>query len=60
MDMNKREIEERGGEILGKMNVLSELIEKKRQTKEDKIEMRKEFNGLEKRFGRLLFDLTTE
>ena len=58
MDMSKREIEERSGEILGEMNILNDLMEKKRQTKTDKIEMRRRLNDCESSFRHLLFELT--
>ena len=60
MDISKKAIEEKGKRILTELNRIYELVEKERQTREKKIEMKKRLNGCMDSFRLLLFDLTTE
>ena len=56
---SEKEIAKRGLKILGEINKLSDLMEKKRYSKTDKIEMRRRLNNCEGLFRSLLFYLTT-
>ena len=60
MDVSKREVEERGMKILNEFDKISELMDKKRQSKADKIEMRRRLNDCMGSFHLLIFDLATE
>ena len=59
MDKDEKwEIEDRGGRILISLNKLSKLVSKK-QTDEDKIEIRRELDYCVDEFRLLIFDITT-
>lgn len=60
MNISKKEIEERGYEILDELNVLIELENEKREVKGFKREAVKRLNNCESMFRGLLFDLIEE
>ena len=59
MDISKKTIEEKGKRILTELNRIHELMEKGRQTRGEKVEMKNRLNGCMDSFRLLLFDLTT-
>ena len=60
MDLSKREIEDRVRKVLDGLHKVNKLLEKRPQTKEDKIEMRGHLSDCEDLLLLLLFHLTTE